>query len=522
MFSTSRSGRDQLVSYGTFVLGYFLAVTLSEHVYGSVAFPSPFWLPDSVLLCALLLTPRTEWWLFLLAVYPLRLLAGAPAGTPSWFQLLTISNDAVKGIAGAWLLQRLIGRRVRLDTLTEFLVFLGVAAVLMPTLSALAAAPGRVSLGDSAWTAVYRWFLGDALAQVVVTPTILYWLWGSYRHHSARLGELLILLAGLGVASWLAFILVRGDYAPLLVYVPVPFLLWAAVRLRPFGAANAIALVALIAITGAALGTGMFSGAAESSVLSLQLFLLVMAIPLLSVAVLIAERQTLAERQRELNMQIVTAQEQERARIARELHDDLAQRMAILHLGLEHLGTSSTLSTDARVAVNDLVALSSEVVSAVRTLSHELHPSTLDVAGLDFAMRSLCREVERQHGLEIQYRSRHVPAKMDRDASICAFRITQEALHNVVKHSHATVAAVDLSREGERLVLCISDDGEGFDVNALKGHDGLGLVNIRERLDLIQGSLSIQSTPATGTRVRVEVPLSGATTEPHRESPAVA
>jgi signal transduction histidine kinase len=459
---------------------------------------------------------------FLVAIFPLRLLVGAPPGTLFWFQLQTIANDAFKGIAGAWLLQRLIGRRIRLDTLTEFLVFLGVAALLVPMLSALAVAPARVSLGDSAWPAMYRWFLGDALAQVIVTPTILYWALRSYRHHPARVGELLIVLAGLGVASWFTFILVRGESVLALVYVPVPFLLWASVRLRPFGAANAIAVVALIAITGAARGTGMFSGGAtESSVLSLQLFLLVMAVPLLSVAVLTAERQTLAERQRELNLQIVTAQEQERARIARELHDDLAQRMAILHLQLEHLATSSTLSTDDRLELNEVVAVSSEVASAVRTLSHELHPATLEVAGLDFAVRSLCREVERQHGLEIQYRSRQVPAKMDRDASICAFRITQEALHNVVKHSHATVAAVDLFREGERLVLCISDDGEGFDVNARKEHDGLGLLNIRERLDLIRGSLSIQSTPDAGTRVRVEVPLSGTSAEPRLESPAV-
>jgi hypothetical protein len=129
---------------------------------------------------------------FVGSILPIRLLAGAVPGTPLWFQFAAIGNDAVKAIVAAWLLRRLVGPRVRLDTLNEFFIFLGVAAVAVPALSALAAAPLRYMLGDPVWSALYRWFLGDALAQVIVTPAILYWSARAYRDRPARFGEFLI------------------------------------------------------------------------------------------------------------------------------------------------------------------------------------------------------------------------------------------------------------------------------------------------------------------------------------------
>src|SRR5215813_5239779 len=155
-----------------FAVAYFLAFSASEHAWGTLAVPSPFWLPDSILLCALLLTPGRGWWIFLGLIWPIRLLVGAVPGTPLWFHVVAIANDALKAIVAAWLLRQFIGHRVRLDTLNEFFIFLGVAAVGLPAASALAAAPARYVLGDPIWPSMYRWFLGDALAQVIVTPAI--------------------------------------------------------------------------------------------------------------------------------------------------------------------------------------------------------------------------------------------------------------------------------------------------------------------------------------------------------------
>jgi len=506
--STSRWKALRPEAILAFIGCYALAYGASEHAWGSLAVPSPFWLPDSILLCALLLSPSENWWIFLVAIWPIRLLVGALPGTPLWFQLATIAIDASKAIAAAWLLRNIIGRRVRLDTLNEFFFFLGVAAVAVPALSALVAAPLRYLLGDPIWIAWYRWFLGDALAQVIVTPAIFYWSARAYRQQPPRLGEHVILMVALGTASSVAFVLINNGYSLGLAYLPVPLLIWSAVRLRPFGTANALALVALVSMVGAIRGTGMFAEtAAQSSVLALQLFFLALGVSVQSLAILIAERKALGELELDFNSRLLEAQEHERARIARELHDDVGQRMALLQFNLTRFSGTPDLPAAARGEVDELVDMSGQIVSSLRSLSHELHPATLDIVGLEIAIKGLCRDFQTQHGLRIQYSSRDVPKQLERSVGICAFRIAQEALRNVVKHSGATAAVVELASEGNRLVLCVSDSGNGFDVSTVDRRAGLGLISMRERLRLIRGQLSIQSMPQAGTRIRVEVPL---------------
>src|SRR5206468_3345870 len=123
------------------------------------------------------------------------------------------------------------------------------------------------TLGDPLWSTGYRWFLGDALAQVIVTPTLLYWCTGAYRRVASRLTELVLLFVGLIAVLYYAFVARHAYPSPVLLCTPVPFLIWAAVRLRPFGAANAVALVSLAAVLGAVDGTGVFSGGSSSQVL---------------------------------------------------------------------------------------------------------------------------------------------------------------------------------------------------------------------------------------------------------------
>src|SRR5262249_1457902 len=316
------------------------------------------------------------------------------------------------------------------------------------------------------------------------------------------------LMVALGTASSVAFVLISNGHSLSLAYLPVPLLIWSAVRLRPFGTANALALVAIISMVGAVRGTGMFAeAAAQSSVLALQLFFLALGVSLQSLAILIAERKALGELELDFNSRLLAAQEHERARIARELHDDVGQRMALLQFNLTRFSGTTDLSAGARADVGEMVDMSSQIVSVPRSLSPELHPATLDIVGREMAIKGLCRDFHRQHGLEIRYSSRDVPRQLERSVSICAFRIAQEALRNVVKHSGATAAIVELAGEGGRLVLSVSDSGSGFDVDAVDERAGLGLISMRERLRLIKGHLSIQSMPRAGTRIRVEVPL---------------
>src|SRR5882672_5650461 len=146
-----------------FVAGYFVSFAISRHAYGSLAVPSPFWLPDSVFLCALLLTPKKQWWVFFLAASAIHFAAGAHPGTPTWFVVYSIADDSLKAFFAAWLLHRVLRRPGHMSTLREFMIFLGIAAVAIPLLSALIGAPVR-SMLDPRWNPGYRWFFGDALA----------------------------------------------------------------------------------------------------------------------------------------------------------------------------------------------------------------------------------------------------------------------------------------------------------------------------------------------------------------------
>jgi signal transduction histidine kinase len=204
---------------------------------------------------------------------------------------------------------------------------------------------------------------------------------------------------------------------------------------------------------------------------------------------------------------LITAQEEERARIARELHDDLSQRMALLHVSLEEFKRSIPGSaSQVEQQLDNIVKMAAEVSSNIHGLSHQLHPARLDTLGLVGSLRGLCREFSEQYKLQVQFLSSDTPGQISKDVTVCLFRIAQEALRNVVKHSAATSAVVELSGSANEIDLCISDSGQGFDVASVRGVAGLGLISMRERLRLVGGHLSIESEPRHGTRIRVGIP----------------
>ncbi len=211
---------------------------------------------------------------------------------------------------------------------------------------------------------------------------------------------------------------------------------------------------------------------------------------------------------RELSGRLIHAQEEERTRIARELHDDLSQRMALLNVGLEQLKQSMThLSAASRGQLHNIAEISEEVSSIIHNLSHQLHPSKLDTLGLVTSVASLCREFSTQYHLQAAFSHHGFPRQIPKDATLCLFRIVQEALRNVVKHSGAVEAQVELSAHSDAIDLCVSDSGTGFSPESAQAYAGLGLVSMRERLRLIGGQLLVESEPSHGTRIRVHVPL---------------
>jgi len=206
---------------------------------------------------------------------------------------------------------------------------------------------------------------------------------------------------------------------------------------------------------------------------------------------------------------LITAQEEERTRIARELHDDLSQRMALVQIGLEQLSMDSPeLSRTSKVRLKDIAQTATEISSDIHHLSHQLHPSKLDTLGLVAAVGGYCREFSEQHTLPIDFIHSDVPQEIPKDVTLCAYRIVQESLRNVMKHSGAQSAKVELTGNPNGIELCVSDLGAGFDVESAKGKTGLGLVGMSERLRLVGGQLRLESRVAQGTKVRVRIPLS--------------
>jgi len=205
---------------------------------------------------------------------------------------------------------------------------------------------------------------------------------------------------------------------------------------------------------------------------------------------------------------LIHAQEEERRRIARELHDDLNQGLALLAIELDLLAQKPRES-DALLGdrLHELSGRVKQLSSVVHELSHLLHPSKLEQLGLVASIRSLCKELARDHELEIQFIDRQPPPTVPADATLCLYRIAQEALQNVLKHSGARNARVELLGSEGAVVLRIRDEGTGFDPSSIAEQAGLGLVSMRERLHMLGGTIVINSRPGEGTRIEVRLPL---------------
>ncbi len=215
-----------------------------------------------------------------------------------------------------------------------------------------------------------------------------------------------------------------------------------------------------------------------------------------------------------LSGKLIEAQEKERARIARKLHDDICQRLALLSLDLERASCASDVSNSRRGArIMDVRQRCAEIASDVQALSHELHSSKLDYLGLVAATRSFCAEFSRLKNVVVAFSDENVPYPLPKDVSLCLFRITQEALHNALKHSGTKHFAVSLQGTPQQVRLEVKDQGVGFDA-ADTGQMGLGLVSMQERVHLVKGGFRIESKPNQGTSIVATVPLDAAAQAP--------
>jgi signal transduction histidine kinase len=241
-----------------------------------------------------------------------------------------------------------------------------------------------------------------------------------------------------------------------------------------------------------------------------SVFLLILGLSVLAVYLQHSRKQLklAKEGHRQLSGMLINAEEHERRRIASELHDDFSQRLAVLALGLENVDEAMPGSfTDLHRQLGELVHSTSELGADLHTLSHRLHSSTLESLGLVPAVDALCKEFTAQQCIQVDFASDEIPRSLHPDTALCVFRIVQEGLRNLKKHSGAVEALVDLSHRGNRLVVTVRDEGCGFDLKDPHRDTGIGIRSMEERTRLLGGGFQIHSNPGKGTTIEAWVPL---------------
>ena len=222
----------------------------------------------------------------------------------------------------------------------------------------------------------------------------------------------------------------------------------------------------------------------------------------------ITERKMAEDALSSVSRKLIEAQEKERTRIARELHDDIAQRFVLLAVELEQIKQDLPTSfADAGRRIEQVRKRITEISSDVQSISHNLHSSKLEYLGLVAAMKSFCTEFAEQQNAKVDFSQDRIPYRVPYETSLCLFRVLQESLHNAAKHSGRRHFEVELRGGSSEICLSVRDSGCGFNSDAARKGRGLGLTSMEERLKAVDGALSINSQPSRGTTVRARVPL---------------
>jgi len=235
--------------------------------------------------------------------------------------------------------------------------------------------------------------------------------------------------------------------------------------------------------------------------LYLFIAIVILVVQLGLIVALIIQRRLRANSEgavRSLNGRLINAAEEERKRLARELHDDIGQRLSLVSIELDLMKQTAGPNGST---LNPTLQQLDEIISDIHGLSHRLHSTRLQVLGLEAALRDLCQQLQKQFNLRIDFSASNIPS-LQSDLALCFYRVTQEGLGNCVKHSGATHVQVCLMFKGGSLRLSIKDDGSGFDL--ARSTSGLGLATMRERLRFVGGELNIVSGQGVGTELTAE------------------
>jgi signal transduction histidine kinase len=487
----------------------FLIGTLSDRIF------APFWPPNVILFCALLVVPQRQWWIYIAAVFPAHVVAELGVGMPVWQLLVAFATNCMVALLNAVAVRRFVGGPPWLGDLRKAAHYILITGLASPAVSALGGAFVPILGGgpiENYWTFWGHWYVANALANLTLGPIFLSWFgdgrdsWLALaRRHRIEAIVLAVALVGVSLLSFeLSEKYVASGFLPALLYSPLPLVLWAAFRFGAKGASAAILIVTVVLVSHSLRGSSTFIGAdPETSVLALQLFLTGLAVPVLLLGAAVDELRRAEATMRELAASVLRSQDEERRRVARELHDSISQNLAAASLTAARLHNAQP--AQARPLVEQLEGGLQRSIDSLRSLSYVLHPPLLDEAGLVLALRAYLAGYSERNGYRIDLDISPNLDRLSAEAELVLFRLVQETLPNAAPEPNAEEVRIRLLREpspdGQAVVLTIATPqlGRTPDVAEMSLRDPgqrVGIAGLRERLRQLGGRLEIR--PSAG------------------------
>lgn len=481
------------------------------------------WLPGPLLLGWLLSLPAWQWREPLLAATAGTLLALLVVPASAYVGVLASLGEFALVTAVAWVMVRWQQNRPLLEGYRDLTLFLLLACVLLPLCGAWwhAWAVGAPVADTRDLRALA---LCHSVSYLLVVPAVIN-LGRSIRAPQRRqglnvqaavlAGALLAVLALLWTVDWR-----DGVITPLLSLAPVPILVWALIVFGVPGASVGMLLVATLGTVLGQYGLGPFGfWSPERNLLTAQVWTLGTGLALLFLGALSDQKMSSRiklhrayQRLGEVTGRMLVVQEEERTRIARDLHDDINQSLAAISIRMSSL--RHQLPERERPIVTELQDQLLAVSNDIRSISHELHPSILRFTGLASALDAFCNKRNARGSLRLCCSIDCAP-RLGEDSELSVFRIVQEALNNVDRHARASVADVRITVHGSDVVLRVDDDGVGMPSSGSAARaPGLGLISMEERARLLGGSLQVSQSPLGGTRIEVRFPVPSARPQP--------
>ena len=543
-----------LVSVGFLAIVYFGTARLGLHMDAVSGFATTVWPPTGIALVALCLFGYRLWPGIALGAFLTNLSAGAPILAACGMAM----GNTLEALLGTYLLIRFTGFKGSLDRISHVigLVVLaaGVSTMVSATIGVASGYLGGVIARETLGKAWLTWWLGDAMGDLILAPVLFTWaslprINMPYR----RLAEAVALLGaviGISLVGFGAPSPIRA-FANVEPYMIFPFLVYAALRFGQHGTVTATFAVACVAILTTARGQGPFVAASvNDSLLSLQAFMSIVAVTMLVLGANITERRLVESELRstqedlekrvvrrtsqlsdavlaledevgerkqaekslqDLSARLLKVQDEERQRLSRELHDSTAQNLAALSMNLSVvMKHRESMDASARTALEESVTLAGLSSSEIRSISYLLHPPQLEVIGLTAALRWLAEGFAKRSGISVDLDLPPEGERLAIEVEKALYRIVQECLTNVHRHSGSARARIRLARNHHRVLLEVQDEGRGIrkEILSRTGVEflGVGILGMRERVRQLGGILVIDSG-AGGAAVRVEIPV---------------